>query len=151
MVQLLDWQMVGSQRATGAIKPFQQSNPFGHLHITPKQVLFAYHFPTPYICRSLHIALMFKYTRHSLKKLETLLEELEYTVRYEKGNFNSGYCIVENRKVAVINKFYDTEGRINCLLDILSNMEVPVERLSEPSARFFKKLNELTVSGEEEE
>ncbi len=94
---------------------------------------------------------MFKYTRHSLKKLEALLGELEYTVRYEKGNFNSGYCIVENRKVAVINKFYDTEGRINCLLDILSQMEVPADQLSEPSAIFFRKINELTASGEEEE
>ena len=94
---------------------------------------------------------MFKYTSHSLKKLETLLGELEYTVRYEKGNFNSGYCIVENRKVAVINKFYDTEGRINCLLDILSQMEVPADQLSEPSAIFFRKINELTASEEEEE
>ena len=93
---------------------------------------------------------MFKYTRHSLKKLERLLEELEYTVRYEKGNFNSGYCIVEDRKVAVINKFYDTEGRINCLVDILSKMEVPVEQLSAPSAQFFKKINQLTASEEEE-
>ena len=93
---------------------------------------------------------MFKYTRHSLKKLETLLEELDYTVRYEKGNFNSGYCIVEDRKVAVINKFYDTEGRINCLVDILGKMEVPVEQLSEPSSKFFKKINELTASEEEE-
>ena len=149
MVQLPDWQVVGSQRSTGAIQPFQQSNPFGHLHITPKQVLFAYHFPTPYICRSLHIALMFKYTRHSLKKLETLLEELEYTVRYEKGNFNSGYCIVENRKVAVINKFYDTEGRINCLLEILSQVEVDAQKLDPASAKFYQQINSLT--GEEEE
>ncbi|MCO6490501.1 MAG: hypothetical protein J5I98_18950 [Phaeodactylibacter sp.] len=93
---------------------------------------------------------MFKYTRHSLKKLETLLEELEYTVRYEKGNFNSGYCIVEDRKVAVINKFYDTEGRINCLIDILGSLEVPVGQLSEPSAKFFRKINELTAGDEEE-
>ena len=93
---------------------------------------------------------MFKYTRHSLKKLETLLEELDYTVRYEKGNFNSGYCIVENRKVAVINKFFDTEGRINCLVDILGKMDVQAGQLSEPSAKFFKKINDLTASEEEE-
>ncbi|MCB0572651.1 MAG: hypothetical protein KDC66_22945 [Phaeodactylibacter sp.] len=95
---------------------------------------------------------MFKYTKHSLKKLEALLEELEYAVRYEKGNFNSGYCIVEDRKVAVINKFYDTEGRINCLLEILGSIEVAEERLSEVSARFYKKINSLADDdGEEEE
>lgn len=94
---------------------------------------------------------MFKYTKHSLKKLETLLGELEYSVRYEKGNFNSGYCIVEDRKIAVINKFYDTEGRINCLLDILGNIEVPEEGLSEASAKFYKKINSPADEGEEEE
>ena len=94
---------------------------------------------------------MFKYTKHSLKKLETLLGELEYSVRYEKGNFNAGYCIVEDRKIAVINKFYDTEGRINCLIDILGNIEVPEDQLSEGSAKFFKKINSRVEEGEEEE
>ena len=65
---------------------------------------------------------MLKFTKHNLKKVEALFEELGYTIRYEKGNFQSGYCIVENRKMAVINRFYDTEGRINCLIDILSSI-----------------------------
>jgi hypothetical protein len=90
---------------------------------------------------------MFKYTKHSLKKLEALLEELDYAVRYEKGNFNSGYCIVESRKIAVVNKFFDTEGRINCLLEILGNIEVPPEQLSEASAKLFKQIT--TLGGEE--
>ncbi|MCB0608449.1 MAG: hypothetical protein H6562_19880 [Lewinellaceae bacterium] len=92
---------------------------------------------------------MFKYTKHSLKKLETLLEELEYTVRYEKGNFQSGYCIVEQKKVAIVNKFFDTEGRINCLLEILSQVEVDAQKLDPASAKFYQQINSLT--GEEEE
>ena len=83
---------------------------------------------------------MFKYTRHSLKKFETLMNELEYTVRYEKGNFNSGYCIVENKKIAIINKFFDTEGRINCLLDILQNIEIEEEKLGEASVKLLKQI-----------
>jgi hypothetical protein len=82
---------------------------------------------------------MFKYTKHSLKKLETLFEELEYTVRYEKGSFQSGYCLVENKKVAVINKFFDTEGRINCLLEILANLEVDAGQLSAGSAKVYRQ------------
>lgn len=93
---------------------------------------------------------MFKYTKHSLKKLETLFEELAYTVRYEKGNFQSGYCIVEHKKVVVINKFFETEGRINCLLDILGQLEFEPSQLSEASARFFKQINSQTTSAEEE-
>lgn len=94
---------------------------------------------------------MFKYTRHSLKKLETLFEEIDYTVRYEKGNFNSGYAIVEDRNIIVINKFYDVEGRINVLLDILGNTEVPVESLGERSLKFYKLLKKDALITEEEE
>lgn len=92
---------------------------------------------------------MFKYTKHSLKKLEELFGELEYTIRYEKGNFQSGYCIVENRKIAVINKFFDTEGRINVLLDILSTLPVDAERLSEKSAKLYKEIHKLNDTEDE--
>jgi len=93
---------------------------------------------------------MFKYTKHSLKKLETIFKELDYTIRYEKGNFNSGYCIVEHRNIAVINKFFDTEGRINVLLEIISTIEVEQSSLSEASLKFYKKLNKLSNEEEEE-
>lgn len=81
-----------------------------------------------------------KYTKHNLKKIQGLLEELGYVVRYEKGNFQSGYCIVEARKIAIVNRFFDTEGRINVLLDILSNVGVDVSTLSDESAKLFTKL-----------
>ncbi len=84
---------------------------------------------------------MIKPTKHSLKKLEELFSTLEYTIRYEKGNFQSGYCIVQDKKVAVINKFYDTEGRIGCLLDILQNVEVEEEQLEDPKmAKFYRQI-----------
>jgi len=92
-----------------------------------------------YFCEKL--VKMFKYTKHTLKKIETLFSEMAYTIRYEKGNFNSGYCIVENRKIAVINKFFDTEGRINCLLEIFQFVEeFPIENLTETSAKVYKQL-----------
>lgn len=86
---------------------------------------------------------MFKYTKHTLKKIEDLFKEFDYTIRYEKGNFQSGYCIVENRRIAVINRFYDTEARINCLLEILSTVEVDSTALSEKSVVFYDKLQKV--------
>ncbi len=80
-----------------------------------------------------------RYTQTTLKKLEAVFDELQYSVRYEKGNFQSGYCIVENRRIAVVNKFFDTEARINCLLDILSNLEFDPETLSEASRELVQK------------
>jgi hypothetical protein len=82
---------------------------------------------------------MLKNTKHNLKKLETLFDELDYRIRYEKGNFQSGYCIVENRNIAVINKFFDTEGRITTLLEILDTIEIDPERLSEASLKTLKQ------------
>lgn len=96
----------------------------------------------------------FKYTTYALKKLETLFEELEYSVLYEKGNFQSGYCIVQQRKVVVINKFFETEARINTLLEILGLIEVKEEKLSEASRKFLEKVNKTLggdVAEEEEE
>jgi hypothetical protein len=97
----------------------------------------------------------FKYTTYALKKLETLFEELEYSVLYEKGNFQSGYCIVQQRKVVVINKFFETEARINTLLEILGLIEVNEAKLSEGSLKFLEKVNKSlgadAVEEEEEE
>lgn len=62
------------------------------------------------------------YTKSFLQKLENLFQELGYIVRYEKGSFQSGYAMVENKKIIVINKFLETEGRINTLLDIFDHL-----------------------------
>lgn len=95
---------------------------------------------------------MIRYNRPNLKRLETLFKELEYTVRYEKGNFQSGYCVVEDRRIAVINKFYDVEGRINCLLDILSQQDVTpyLPDMSDASLKFYQALKEGLANREEE-
>lgn len=80
---------------------------------------------------------MIKYTKTTLKKIEQLFKELEYKIRYEKGHFQSGYCIVENQNIAVINKFFDTEARINCLIEILGGLTIEQE-LTEESQAIYK-------------
>ena len=72
----------------------------------------------------------FKYNANTLKKLEQLLEECLYTLRYEKGNFNSGFCLLEERKVIVINKFLNIEGRINAIIELLNNLNLDEQLLS---------------------
>ena len=74
-----------------------------------------------------------KNTKGWLEKIEILYKELQYNVRYEKGNFNSGYCLVMDKKVVVINKFLDTESRINILVDILTTFFIEESRLSKAS------------------
>ncbi|MBA3830100.1 MAG: hypothetical protein H0X33_14255 [Taibaiella sp.] len=84
----------------------------------------------------------FKYTPNTLKKLEQLFEEVRYAIRYEKGNFNSGYCILEDRRVVVINKFLPIEGRINALLEILPTIKVNEDELSGEMVKWYKQLQE---------
>ena len=80
-----------------------------------------------------------RYTQTTLKKIEELFGELDYTIRYEKGNFQSGYCLVENRRMAVVNRFFDTEARINCLMEILNNIEFQPDMLSDKSQELIEK------------
>ena len=88
---------------------------------------------------------MFKYTTYTLKKIEKIFEELEFTIRYAKGSFNAGYCIVEQQNVIVINKFFDTEARINSLIDVLFKIEVQEEKLSEKPLEFYKKIRKSVL------
>lgn len=88
----------------------------------------------------------FKYTPNTLKKLEQLFEEARYRIRYEKGNFNSGYCILEDRRIAVINRFLNVEGRINALLEILPSVPVKEEELSGEMLKWYKQLTDINSS-----
>ncbi len=71
-----------------------------------------------------------KFTKSVLTTILDLMESIGYKVRFEKGNFQSGYCIVKSQKIAIVNKFFDTKARINCLLDILSQINFEHESLT---------------------
>lgn len=83
----------------------------------------------------------FKYTPTALKKIEQIYDEAKYLVRYEKGNFASGYCVLEHKKVVVVNKFLNVEGRINALLEILPSIKVAPETFSGESLKLLDQLN----------
>jgi len=90
---------------------------------------------------------MKKATRHSLKKLEDIIRSLGYKVLYEKGNFKSGYCLVEQSHVIVINRFLDTDARIGLLLDIVEQAEMPLENLNNEALGFLRKLRQVYEPG----
>jgi len=83
-----------------------------------------------------------KYTKHFLNKLEDVLAESEYHLRYEKGNFQAGWCVLHDKKVVLVNKYYTTEGKINTLLDLLKNITIPTEDLSEKNVKFLSQLDQ---------
>ena len=79
-----------------------------------------------------------KYTQTTIDKLETVVEEAGYVLRYERGTFQSGYCILEERKVVVLNKFLQLEGRINTMLDLIPQLGIDIESLTEESKKLYK-------------
>jgi hypothetical protein len=78
-----------------------------------------------------------KYTQSNLDKLEAIPEQAGYVLRYERGTFQSGYCILEQKKVVVLNKFLQIEGRINTLVDLIPQLSIDPGHLSEESAKLF--------------
>jgi len=83
-----------------------------------------------------------KYTKGFLNKLEDIFSESSYILRYEKGNFKSGYCILKESQIVIINKYYTLEGKINCVLEILSQLEIDADQLSAKNATLLEKIIE---------
>ncbi|GJM60352.1 hypothetical protein [Persicobacter diffluens] len=83
-----------------------------------------------------------KYTKNFLSKLEDIFAESDYTLRYEKGQFKSGWCLLNQKGVVVVNKFYPLEGRISCLIQILQQLPIGPERLSEKSLALYQQIQE---------
>lgn len=81
-----------------------------------------------------------KFTQHNLDKLESIPTEAGYILRYERGTFQSGYCILEQKKVVVLNKFLQTEGRINTLMDLIPQLVLDSELLSPESLKLYREL-----------
>ena len=86
-----------------------------------------------------------KATQHTLDKLENILSQTEYTVRYERGNFQSGWCLLEAKRVVVLNKFLDIEGRINTLLDLIPQLNVNYDKLTLESQKLFDSIINKTL------
>lgn len=79
-----------------------------------------------------------KYTQTTLDKIEKIMEEAEYIVRYERGTFQSGYCILEQKKVVVLNKFLQLEGRINTMIDIIPQLNINPDFLTPETRKVYE-------------
>jgi hypothetical protein len=81
-----------------------------------------------------------KYNQTNLDKLEAILEESGYVVRYERGTFQSGYCILEQKKVVVLNKFLILEGRIQTLLELIPQVQIHFDSLTAESQKLYEEV-----------
>jgi len=81
-----------------------------------------------------------KVSQLNLNKIEKILEESQYVIRYERGTFQSGYCILEERKIVVLNKFLQMEGRISILIDLVPQLNINVDQLTAETRKTYEQI-----------
>ena len=87
-----------------------------------------------------------KNTKNFLNKLEDIFSESEYHLRYEKGNFHSGWCVLNAKKIVLVNKYYTVEGKINTLVEILKTIEIRSSNLCEKNKILLSQINQKTLN-----
>ena len=85
-----------------------------------------------------------KLNQTTLDKLEDILGESEYVVRYERGNFQSGWCLLESRRIVVLNKFLNLEARINTLLELIPQLDIQFDKLTHNSQKVYEEVKKMS-------
>ncbi|MDF2518052.1 MAG: hypothetical protein K0R59_3348 [Sphingobacterium sp.] len=80
------------------------------------------------------------FTQSSLVKIEEFFKEQGYKVRYEKGSFRTGACMLQATKVVVVNKFSNLEIKIQSLWNILLDVEIDATTISEKLLPIYEEV-----------
>lgn len=59
-----------------------------------------------------------------LEELKVLASQLGADVRFEKGDFKGGYCILKENKVIIINKLANTQRKVMTLSAALKELGI---------------------------
>ena len=86
-----------------------------------------------------------KLTQTTLDKLEDILGESEFVVRYERGNFQSGWCLLESKRIVVLNKFLNLEARINTLIELIPQLDIQFDKLTHDSQKLYEEVKKLSL------
>jgi hypothetical protein len=89
--------------------------------------------------------MIFNYTQHTLDKLESLLKSLGFKLRYERGNFKTGSCLLENNRVVIVNKYSNLDSKINALADLLQSTDTDDSLLDDKQKAFLSELKQLKL------
>jgi hypothetical protein len=88
---------------------------------------------------------MLTLTTHTLEKLEMLLKTAGYKVRYEKGNFKTGACMLLNSRVIVVNKFSNLESKIQAIAELVRELELDYNLLDEKQITFLQQIKQTKL------
>lgn len=88
---------------------------------------------------------MLTLTTHTLEKLETLLRTAGYKVRYEKGNFKTGACMLLSSKVIVVNKFSNLESKIHAIAELVRELDLDYDLLDDKQITFVQQIKQTRL------
>ena len=89
---------------------------------------------------------MLPYTQNSLNKLENLLNALGFKIRYERGSFRSGTCILQQENVLVINRFSDLEVKIKSMVQVIQSFDLSESiELDEKQHKLYYSLSQMIL------
>ncbi len=89
---------------------------------------------------------MVPYTQNSLNMLEGLLQTLGYKIRYERGNFRSGVCVLQEENILVVNRYSDIEVKIRSMIKIIQGLKIPEDVvLDDNKKKLFNSLYKMSL------
>lgn len=74
-----------------------------------------------------------------------LLKTAGYKVRYEKGNFKTGACLLLNSKMIVVNRFSNLESKILALVELLRDLDVDYKLLDDKQISFLQEIKQTKL------
>ncbi len=74
-----------------------------------------------------------------------LLKTAGYKVRYEKGNFKTGACLLLNSKMIVVNRFSNLESKILALAELIRELEIDLNLLDDKQFTFLQQLKQTKL------
>ncbi|CUU07695.1 hypothetical protein JGI1_01879 [Candidatus Thermokryptus mobilis] len=66
-----------------------------------------------------------------LEELEKFIQGLGITLKYEKGDFEGGYCVLKEKRMIVINKLANVQKRISLLAQSILEIGVDEKLMDE--------------------
>lgn len=75
---------------------------------------------------------------HLLSELEQIAKKLGINIRYEKGDFEGGFCVLKEQKVVVVNKRLIDSRKASALALALTDYGVDLNDISDKLRLFIE-------------
>jgi dTDP-D-glucose 4,6-dehydratase len=89
--------------------------------------------------------------KQTIADLEELAEKLGYKIRYEKGNFRGGYCILKESRLMVVNSRNEHDKRIAIISKSLKEIGIDDVYVKPGLREIIEKESKRKVAAEDVE